>query len=321
MLSSLYDNFLSFLCLITLFLVASYILPLVLVAFVWKEQNLKQKYKAKWAAVTGGSSGLGKALAEKLCRQGLNVVIIAKEDRFLEDTQKELQQKFQTLEIRAIGVDLTKRTDTYDYLTIIKKQTQDIDVQILFSNAGYTVVKAFPSMSLGEVETQIECNLTSHVRISHYFMRQMALKKLKGGITFTSSTVAFFPSPFSALYSCEKAFLQQLAACLYTEGKKWGIDVLAVMLGPMQTRFYDNVPKLNALNFFNLFLVPPEVYASQMFKALGRLTWCDSGLLTYGLRLFTKIVDLNLLSWITAFSFPYTPDFKNFPDLHAVKED
>lgn len=44
--------------------------------FCW-EQDLKKKYNAKWAIVTGGSSGIGRAVVDKLAKQGLNVVIAA----------------------------------------------------------------------------------------------------------------------------------------------------------------------------------------------------------------------------------------------------
>jgi NADP-dependent 3-hydroxy acid dehydrogenase YdfG len=55
---------------------------------------LKKKYDAKWALVTGGSSGLGKALSEKLAQQGLNVVIAALGDDLLKNTTAELKAKY-----------------------------------------------------------------------------------------------------------------------------------------------------------------------------------------------------------------------------------
>jgi NADPH:quinone reductase-like Zn-dependent oxidoreductase len=52
------------------------------------EQNVAKKYMAEWALVTGGSSGIGYAIVQKLASQGVNVVIVAYPDRLL--TGKEL---------------------------------------------------------------------------------------------------------------------------------------------------------------------------------------------------------------------------------------
>lgn len=47
------------------------------------EQNLAKKYQASWALVTGGSSGIGYAIVQKLASQGINIVIVAYPDRLL----------------------------------------------------------------------------------------------------------------------------------------------------------------------------------------------------------------------------------------------
>ena len=77
----------------------TFLLPFLVLAFVWKPQNLKEKYKCEWALVTGSSSGIGKVLTEKLCEQGLNVVMVALDDKLLDDSHKEIAAKFPAVQV------------------------------------------------------------------------------------------------------------------------------------------------------------------------------------------------------------------------------
>ncbi len=78
----------------------TFLLPFLVLAFIWKPQNLKDKYKCEWALVTGSSSGIGKVLTEKLCEQGLNVVMVALDDKLLEESHKDIVAKFPGVQAR-----------------------------------------------------------------------------------------------------------------------------------------------------------------------------------------------------------------------------
>ncbi len=80
----------------------TFLVPFLVLAFLWKPQNLKTKYKCEWALVTGSSSGIGRALTEKLCGQGLNVVMVALDDKLLDDAHKEIAAKFPAVTVAAV---------------------------------------------------------------------------------------------------------------------------------------------------------------------------------------------------------------------------
>ena len=76
----------------------TYFIPFLINAFM-PVQDLKKRYNAQWALVTGGSSGIGKALCIRLLSQGLNVVIAALDDDLLKKTTAELKKAYPNLEV------------------------------------------------------------------------------------------------------------------------------------------------------------------------------------------------------------------------------
>lgn len=109
--------------------------------------------------VTDQYAGIGKALSIRLAAQGINVVLVAKPDSMLDETHDELQATFPTLQFRKAS---TTSCNTYTllsqhtlhahgpqvpadlgqpggYLDQIAKATADINVQLVFCNAGYVL--------------------------------------------------------------------------------------------------------------------------------------------------------------------------------------
>lgn len=78
--------------------------------------DMKKKYNAKWALVTGAGTGIGKSLAETMAMQGLNVVLVSLPDQHLQDTTAALKSQFKTQEFRSVPVKFDHKTD---YMTPI----------------------------------------------------------------------------------------------------------------------------------------------------------------------------------------------------------
>ena len=118
----------------------AYILPIIYMS-LRPVPDLKKRYNASWALVTGAGSGIGKSLAFKLASQGLNVVVVSLDDDFLKETIKQLKEKYPDLQFRAVGCSFAPGVD---YMAAIREATKDILVQIVFNNAGFLVTGAFP---------------------------------------------------------------------------------------------------------------------------------------------------------------------------------
>lgn len=115
--------------------------------------------------------------------------IVALDDDLLPITHAELQKGFPSVEIRAVPVNLGADSDKY--MTRIAEATDDIQVSILFNNAGFLVMGFFEDKPIEQYMAIIECNALSAIRLTHYFYKRMVDQGIKGCIAFTSSAVMF----------------------------------------------------------------------------------------------------------------------------------
>ena len=215
--------------------------------------NLKKKYDAKWALVTGAATGIGRSLAESMALQGLNVVLVSLPDKHLEKAEAELKAAYPDLEFRAVGAVFDHKTD---YMPQIIEATRDIDVQVVWNNAGYIVTGFFDHTTLDAQLANLECNATACVKVTHHFLQKLLSKGQKGTFIFTSSLSGYIPNPFGVIYGATKSFVSQFAGSLAVEVRNRGIDVVCVHPSPVASNFFDKAHKLESLDLFKLAAVP-----------------------------------------------------------------
>ncbi|KAK7197874.1 3-ketoacyl-CoA reductase [Novymonas esmeraldas] len=266
-------------------------------------QDLAKKYKAQWALVTGSSSGIGKAIAEKLAGQGISVVLVALDDKMLADTFAELQKKYPYVQFRKVGVNLAAKD--YAYMKDITSLTDDIEINLVFNNAGYISTGLFADTDLERLRCNLECNAGCAVPITHHFLRKMIARKSKGLITFTSSASCYLPGPTATMYSPSKAFLTNFATTIAAENHDLGIDVVVIHPSPVDTNFYKNEgPALNSLKTAQKAAASPMNIAEQIFASAGRLTVWDQGTTCMVFRVINKVLDFQIFTeFITRFAY------------------
>ena len=269
--------------------------------------DVKKKYNAKWALVTGAGTGIGKALAETLALQGLNVVLVSLPDKFLDETTAALQAQFPKQEFRKIAAKFDHRTD---YMPDIIEGTKDIDVAIVFNNAGYIVTGFFDQTTLDSQLANLECNATACVKVTHHFLKQMLAKNIKGAFIFTSSVSGYIPNPFAVMYGATKAFVSQFAASLAIEVRNNGIDVLAVHPSPVASNFFDKAHKLESLEMAQKSAVTPDSVPGKMLTCVGRCHLGDLGTMATSVRVFVALVPYDFLTGLFAYFAPYMGDYQ-----------
>ena len=271
--------------------------------------NMKKKYNTQWALVTGAGTGIGKSIAETMALQGLNVVLVSLPDKFLDETTAALQSQFPKQQFRKIAAKFDHKTD---YMPAIIEGTKDIDVGVVFNNAGYIVTGFFDVTTLDSQLANLECNATACVKVTHHFLQQMLKKKIKGCFLFTSSGSGYIPNPFAVLYGATKAFVSQFAASLAIEVRANGIDVLAVHPSPVASNFFDKVHKLESLDMAQKAAVSPASVPGKMLMCVGRCHLGDLGGMATTVRVVTALMPYDFLAGIFSFFAPIMGDYKKY---------
>ncbi len=226
--------------------------------------DLKQ-YRG-WALVTGASSGLGKAFAERCAAQGVNCVLVALEEDLLAALAGELEQQH-GVQCKALALDLTRQ----DFLEAVVEATRDLDVGILINNAGFGAGGEFATRDPKKLEGLVRLNCLAPVLLTRHFLPAM-LARERGAIVMVSSLMAFISGPHEAAYTASKAFDLHFGESLGGELRGTGVDVLTVCPAGMRTQFFVSEGALRQKDIDLLYKLsdPPERIAALALRNLGR---------------------------------------------------
>jgi short-subunit dehydrogenase len=291
-----------------------------LAQLAFKPQNLKLKYNATWGLVTGASSGIGKSIAERLASQGINVVLVALDDDVFAKSFPELQSKYPKVQFRKVGVNLGAADDEV-YMGPIRASTDDIDVTLVFNNAGFILPGLFAESNFGAVRTNFNCNATSAMTITHHFLNRMQVAKKKGLVSFTSSAGAYFPGPTASMYAATKSFMTSFAISIAGELRDVGIDIVVVHPSPVQSNFYlGTADKMTSLQQAQKAAVSPFVIADCILSAAGRLVVWDQGSTCAIFRMVLKTVDFAFFNELTSrLACHFNPDHKTMAAKSKIR--
>ncbi len=182
--------------------------------------------KGKIAVVTGSSRGIGRAIAEKLVREGCKVVInYNKDKKGAEETQK-IIGKNSSFIVRA---DVSKVDECKKLVSETVKKFGKID--ILVNNAGILLPKPFEEVSEKDWDEVMGTNLKGP-----FFLSQYATKHMQNGSIINISSIRAFRSIKNRVaYAASKAGLVGMTKSLAIEVAGRNIRVNAVLPGVAET--------------------------------------------------------------------------------------
>ena len=224
-------------------------------------QTFKSKY-GPWALVTGAARGMGTEFSYQIAALGLNLVLVDMLADELAKVAEETRGK-STVEIRTVVVDLSRP----DFIETIRRQTDDIEVGLLVSNAAYPPVGLFFDQSLEDKLRMIEVNVRAPLILVQEFGAKMLARK-RGGIIMVASASALQGVAYVASYAATKAYNLILAESLWDELREHGVDVLGFMPGATRTTGFvlskPNIARTVAP------IMEPKPTVTEALKALGK---------------------------------------------------
>jgi short-subunit dehydrogenase len=182
--------------------------------------------------ITGGSRGLGKAMAERFAAGGYDLYLTSQNDRLLLAAQQELIARYPAVRIYAKAADLGVKTQVAEFAQWLSDMGVTTDV--LINNAGLFLPGSVHSEPDGTLERLIAVNLFSAYHLTRHLLPAMIARR-SGHIFNLCSVASLQAYPNGGAYSISKYALAGFSANLREEMKPHGIKVTAIYPGAAYT--------------------------------------------------------------------------------------
>jgi NAD(P)-dependent dehydrogenase (short-subunit alcohol dehydrogenase family) len=200
----------------------------------------------KVAIVTGAGTGIGKASALALLKEGYHVALAA---RRLEPLQEAVKESGAGDRALAVATDVGRPESVKALFAHVKEKWGRLDV--LFNNAGMGA-PAIPmeDLSVEQWQNVVNANLTGSFLCAQEAIRIMKAQSPKGGRIINNGSIsAHAPRPYSVAYTATKHAITGLTKCISLDGRKDDIACSQIDIGnaatPMTERMTKGVPQAN----------------------------------------------------------------------------
>lgn len=188
----------------------------------------------KLSIVTGASSGLGRAFAERLAGNGSDLVVVARNEQRLEACATEIASKH-SVHVEAISADLA-RPDTAEKI-FGRLRDMGSTADVLINNAGFNVYGRFEDTDLDKELEMIRLHVVATTQLTKLFLHARD-KSRRNRILNVSSIAALVPGPFVSVHFATRAHMLSFSLALSDELRGGDVDVTCLCPGPMKTDFF-----------------------------------------------------------------------------------
>lgn len=185
--------------------------------------------------VTGGSDGIGLAIATERAARGHAVLLVARDAARLEKAAAMIVATIPAASVDTLPLDVTAG-DAVAQLRAWLKRT-DSHVHMLVNNAGIGASGEFCDQPPEQVDRLVALNIAAATRLMRAVLPEMLVRG-RGGVLNIASLGGFAPGPYQAAYYASKAYLVSLTRAVAWEVRGRGVRVCVVAPGPVETRFH-----------------------------------------------------------------------------------
>jgi len=196
------------------------------------------RLRDRTAIVTGASTGIGRETARLFARAGANVVLASRNAERLAQVAQELQ----AYRGRSLAVP-TDVTDSQAVEAMVRRAAEEFgSVDILVNNAGLGLYARLAEGSMENVRYLFEVNVFGALNCIRAVVPYMKQQR-RGQIINVSSLAGKIAAPYEGAYAATKFALTAISDALRLELFDYGITVISVYPGPIETPFRENALK------------------------------------------------------------------------------
>jgi short-subunit dehydrogenase len=193
--------------------------------------------------VTGGSEGIGYALARRFAAAGSDLILVARRRELLEAAAKSIRTEL-GVEAVAVPADVTRSDAIPAIEAALAAHRAYADV--LVNSAGMGLAGPFHDQAPDAIAQLLELNVRALTTLTRHFLAGMRVRG-RGGILNLSSLGAYTPGPNQAVYYASKAYVLSFSEAIASETAGEGVRITAVAPGPVNTRFHARMGAEHAL--------------------------------------------------------------------------
>jgi len=249
----------------------------------------------KYALITGTTSGIGKAMAEKFAQEQINLIVVSQDKQKLNRQAETLSDTYD-IKVSVIAADLAQTGAAH--MVYEKVKQLGIKVQYLINNAGFNEYGAFLETDLEKEVDMIKLHIIFTTEMMKLFVPDM-VENNYGRVLNLGSTGSFMACPNDSVYSATKAYILSVSKGIGAELKGTGVTITTLCPGATNTEFARKAGMEKTL-LFKLFVMNPEKVASIGYKALMRgKTYAIAGVYNKLLVFSSKITPQFILNPMT----------------------